>query len=93
MPSSKVLISLPPKLLSDADEYAKAKELTRSELMRRALKQYLALEHRLELRAELKRGYIEMAQLNSELAEDGLPLDEEAFNVYERSLRSVNKDD
>ncbi len=93
MAASKVLISLPPGLCREADEFARQRGMTRSELMRRALKQYLALEHRLELRAELKRGYIEMAQLNQSLAEAALPLDEEALDLYEQSLRSVNRND
>ena len=41
----------------------------------------------------MKRGYIEMAQLNQSLAEAALPLDEEALDLYEQSLRSVNRND
>lgn len=93
MAASKVLISLPPGLCREADEFAHRRGLTRSELMRRALKQYLAIAHRLELRAELKRGYVEMAHLSQALAEEALPLDSEALALYEQSLRSVNRND
>lgn len=93
MAQSKVLISLPPELLKEADAFAQERGLRRSELIRAALKQYLEREHRMELRAEMQRGYLEMARINQSLAEEALPLDEEALEVYEQSLRSVSSND
>lgn len=93
MAKSKVLISLPPELLSQVDDFAHERGMARSELMRIALKQYLEREHRMELRAEMRRGYMEMARINQTLAEEALPLDEEALEVYEQSLRSVSRND
>lgn len=93
MAQSKVLISLPPELLKEADAFAQERGLKRSELIRAALKQYLEREHRMELRAEMQRGYLEMARINRYLAEEALPLDEEALEVYEQSLRSVSRND
>ncbi|MGN0742763.1 MAG: CopG family ribbon-helix-helix protein [Candidatus Fimadaptatus sp.] len=93
MAQSKVLISLPPELLREADTFAQERGLKRSELIRAALKQYLEREHRMELRAEMQRGYLEMARINRYLAEEALPLDGEALEVYEQSLRSVSRND
>ena len=93
MAQSKVLISLPPELLKEADAFAQERGLRRSELIRAALKQYLEREHRMELRAEMQRGYLAMARINQSLAEEALPLDEEALEVYEQSLRSVSSND
>ena len=93
MAQSKVLISLPPELLKEADSFAQERGLRRSELIRAALKQYLEREHRMELRAEMQRGYLEKARINQSLAEEALPLDEEALEVYEQSLRSVSSND
>lgn len=93
MAQSKVLISLPPELLDEADEFARAKGMSRSALMRAALKQYLEREHSMELRAELERGYMDMARLELTLAKEALPLDEQALAAYEQSLRSVNGHD
>ena len=41
----------------------------------------------------MQRGYLAMARINQSLAEEALPLDEEALEVYEQSLRSVSSND
>ena len=67
---SKVTISLPPALLSFADQLAREKSMTRSGIIAVLLKK----EEAARTEALMAEGYREMAEENLRLAEEALPL-------------------
>ena len=54
----RVIITIPPALLTQVEDVAAKLNLSRSRLIREALEQYLANQQRLELREQLKEGYV-----------------------------------
>lgn len=65
----RIMVSVPCSLLEQVDGEASMERLNRSALVREALKAYLDEKRRLKLREEMMRGYVEMAEINLELAE------------------------
>lgn len=82
----KVLICLPTELLAQADAMANEEQKSRSEFIRCAMKLYIRQKHKMEIREKLRRGYEQMAHINTEWAELGLSADEEALEAYEALL-------
>lgn len=82
----KILVSLPDSLLREVDEIVSIERKNRSEFIREAMKLYIRERHRIEIREKMKKGYEEMARINTELTEEGLPTDMESLEVYEAIL-------
>lgn len=82
----KILISLPDTLLTEVDTLATAQKINRSELIREAMKQYVADQRRASLAASLKKGYEQMADINLEIAELYLTADNIQQQSYEEKL-------
>lgn len=70
--SRRIVISLPSSLLEEVDGLAMTERRNRSDLFREAMEVYIEGRRRRDLRDRLKKGYLEMASLNSMLAEEGL---------------------
>ncbi|MBS7262102.1 MAG: ribbon-helix-helix protein, CopG family [Eubacteriales bacterium] len=79
--NKKVLIIMPEILIGLTDETAKAEGVSRSELIRRAVKLYIGQKHRMEIREKLRRGYEQMAPINKEWAELGLGTELETYEA------------
>lgn len=77
----RIMISLPDQLLAEVDGIVATEKLNRSELIREAMKMYLAERRRRLLREQMKKGYLEMAQINLALALEGMHLDQESENA------------
>ncbi len=60
----RVMISLPESLLDEVDWLVQQENGNRSQLIRKAMRLYLADLRRRELREEMKQGYREMADFN-----------------------------
>ncbi len=86
MTAKRVLISVDEELLNQFDALATQQEVSRSELIRRAMKRYALDQHRMNVREQMKKGYQEMAKINSEWAEYALLSDEAAYLAYERTM-------
>ena len=86
MDKRKVLISLPDLLVRQADAAAVAEGVTRSALVREALCQYLSRKHMLESREQMRKGYEEMARINTAWAQTGLRADMRILDAYEAML-------
>jgi len=86
--TKKILISLSENLLNQVDVLASVDNKNRSELVRDAMKYYLKERRRIELREALKKGYLEMAELNLEMARQNLEVDNELIVKYEKCLGS-----
>lgn len=82
----KILVSLPEELLYEVDALVEGEGITRSEFIRQAMKQMLEQKHTMEARERMRRGYEEMARINSEWAELGLSQDMRVLDAYEEKL-------
>lgn len=73
----RIMISVPTNLLQEFDGLVALETgSNRSELVREALRRFIEERKRRTLRERLKQGYLEMATLNLQLAEEGLDPDE-----------------
>ncbi|MEW6522357.1 MAG: ribbon-helix-helix protein, CopG family [Bacillota bacterium] len=72
----RIVVSLPDGMLREVDGITSMEKLNRSELIREAMRQFLEERKKREMRERLRRGYLEMAEINLELAEEGLWVDE-----------------
>lgn len=79
----RVIITIPPALLTQVEDVAAKLNLSRSRLIREALEQYLANQQRLELREQLKEGYVVHAARDLRICEEFAAAD------YEVSLQSA----
>lgn len=87
MPATKrIMISLPESLLEEVDVIVSIEKRNRSEFIREAMKLYLAERKRRSLREQMKRGYLEMAQINLGLAAESFYLENEVELRLERKL-------
>lgn len=79
----RIMISLPDNLLAEVDGIVAAERLNRSELIREAMRLYIAERKRRQLREQMKQGYLEMAMINLSLAVEQYRLEAEAARKYE----------
>ena len=82
----KVMISLPHKLLEEFDCFVQKGNGNRSQFIREAMKLYIEEKRRQEIRERLRNGYVEMSEINRELAAEGLLCDAKTICYYEESL-------
>lgn len=82
----KILISIPDNLLKEVDSLVSDEKMTRSELIREAMKLYIDHKRKRNMRDLMKKGYQEMADINLKLAEMCFDVDSETQGQYERKL-------
>lgn len=82
----KILISLPDNLLKEVDNIVSVERINRSEFVRRAMKQYILEKRKMAMRENMKKGYMEMAEINIKLAEMCFDADNELYHKYEERL-------
>ncbi len=82
----RVLLHLSDKLIDGADEYAKEDGISRSELIRKALRAYLEQRDEERLEKQLIQGYMNMGKINLEEAEAWLEADNRQYLSYEEKL-------
>ncbi len=82
----RVMISLPHTLLQEVDGFVQKSSGNRSEFIREAMKLYLQEKKKQEIRESLRNGYIEMSEINRELADEGISFDAKIMLYYEESL-------
>lgn len=80
------MISLPDSLLEEVDGVAEKKDQNRSEFVRKAMKLYIAELRKEEIKKEMKQGYLEMGNINLELAEDNIKIENRDFSKYEANI-------
>lgn len=80
MPASKrIIVTVPEKLLDEVDNMMTLESKNRSEIIREAIRFYLG-ERKKTLKIEqMKKGYLEMAEINLSIACDHSGIDEEAM--------------
>ena len=82
----KIVISLPYSLLEEVDHMVYAEQCNRSEFVRKAMKFYLQEIKKIDIIESMKKGYLEMRDINITLAEVGLTADQECICSYELKL-------
>ncbi|QCX34432.1 ribbon-helix-helix protein, CopG family [Caloramator sp. E03] len=85
--SKKIVVSLPRNLLDEFDELVKCKSgKNRSQFIREAVILYIKERKKSNMIELMKKGYEDMATINSELSEIGLGVDCVELAKYEAGL-------
>jgi metal-responsive CopG/Arc/MetJ family transcriptional regulator len=79
----RVIVTMPPSLLTQVEEVAAKLNFSRSRLIREALEQYVETQRRQELRELLKEGYVVNAERDLRICEEFAAAD------YETTMRHV----
>lgn len=85
----KISVTLPDLLLDEVDILASSLNRSRSEIIATVLSQYLKERKSVEFKERLKKGYLEMGDINLDIAEKSLLSDECAYEIYEKYLEST----
>jgi len=89
----KISLSLPELLIDEIDMLAKSDGQTRSKLIALAIKHYVRERRRIELKSQMRKGYLEMSNINLDIASESLLSDESALNIYEEFLSESEESD
>ncbi|WP_010632391.1 CopG family ribbon-helix-helix protein [Sporolactobacillus vineae] len=92
MPESnlkEIMLSLPQHLLSEIDGMASRDKMNRTEFLHRAIRVYLRERNKGSVREIMRRGYMEMAKINLNIASEAFLAEEEAEVTLERSVSGV----
>ncbi|MCR4437155.1 MAG: ribbon-helix-helix protein, CopG family [Clostridiales bacterium] len=87
----KILISLPDNLLKEVDYIVSMEKTNRSEFVREAMTLYIREKRKIEMRDRMKKGYQEMAEINTKLAEIYIEADDEQQRKYEECLGELER--
>lgn len=82
--TTEILIRLPQNLLSELDGYVREENVNRSEFIYQATKIYLQERKKKEFRESMRRGYMEMANINLTMAAEAFQAEYEAEHAVER---------
>ena len=82
----KISVTLPDFLVEEADRIASSLNRSRSEIIALAIDKYVKETRKIELKEQMKKGYLDMGRINLSLAEDSLLSDESACEIYEDFL-------
>lgn len=88
MPASKrIIITVPENLLSEMDDVTVLESKNRSEIVREAIRFYLGERKRTLMMEQMKKGYMEMAEINLRYACENHGVEDEALaNCIEKLL-------
>lgn len=88
MPASKrIIITVPENLLSEVDSVTQLESKNRSEVVREAIRFYLGERKKNLMIEQMKKGYMEMAEINLSIASETSGVEEEALaNCIEKLL-------
>ena len=88
MPASKrIIVTVSESLLLEVDNITNIECKNRSEIVREAIKFYLGERKRILAMEQMKKGYLEMSEINLRLASKSLGVEEEAMiNDIEKLL-------
>jgi len=84
--SKRILVSLPDILLDEVDDFINCRGLSRSQLIREAMTEYIKHRKRLERDEALKEGYQLMTEINLEWTEMCFAADTRLHLAYEEKL-------
>ena len=84
--SKKLVVNLTETLNDEFNKALEEDSKKRSEFIREAIIVYIEEKKRLNLIDQMRKGYMDMAQLNLEIAEMGFANDIDEFKKYEAKL-------
>jgi CopG family transcriptional regulator/antitoxin EndoAI len=79
--SKRIIITVPESLLLEMDCVTALESKNRSEIIREAIKFYLGERKRNLMKEQMKKGYLEMAQINLNIACEDTGLEDEALST------------
>ena len=82
----KIVVNVPDSLLDDVDSFAKSDGISRSDMIREAMKEYILRRKSNILHEQLKKGYEQIAAINIEWAENCLEADNQCQTDYVEKL-------
>ncbi|MBM7705021.1 MULTISPECIES: CopG family ribbon-helix-helix protein [Bacillaceae] len=82
--TTEILVRLPQNLLSELDVIIKQENGNRSEFIYQATKMYLRERKKRHIRESMRRGYMEMAKINLNIASEAFLAEYEADHTVER---------
>lgn len=81
MPASKkIIVSVPDSLLAEMDLIRVNESKNRSEIVREAIRLFISERKKMVLREQLRKGYLEMGDINKAIAEESCNTDHEALD-------------
>lgn len=86
----KIQVNLPEGVLSEMDSLIEKNHSDRNQIIAEALKRYLRERKKIGIKAELRRGYKEMAEINLCLAEEYTESDYLQLREYEQRLKEMD---
>ncbi|GAA0351742.1 CopG family transcriptional regulator/antitoxin EndoAI [Bacillus horti] len=87
--TKRIMISIPQHLLQEVDGVVEKENSNRSELIRQAMKMYLTERKKRHIREIMKKGYMEMANINLNMASEAFLAEEEADLTLDRLVSGV----
>lgn len=82
----RVMISLPHSLLQEVDVIVQKENGNRSQFIREAMQLYISERQKKDIREKMKQGYIDMGEINLELANSSFAVDLGMIEEYEENL-------
>jgi CopG family transcriptional regulator/antitoxin EndoAI len=82
----RIMISLPESLLAEVDGIISVEKRNRSEFIREALNSILHERRKKGIYEQMRKGYLEMAQLNLSIARELFYTEQEAQKYYEEVM-------
>jgi CopG family transcriptional regulator / antitoxin EndoAI len=82
--TTEILVRLPQALVSELDGLVKQENGDRSDFIYQATKMYLRERKKRQIRESMRRGYMEMAKINLNIASEAFLLEYEADHTVER---------
>jgi CopG family transcriptional regulator/antitoxin EndoAI len=87
--TKRIMISIPQHLLQEVDGVVEKENSNRSELIRQAMSMYLYERKKRHIRETMKKGYMEMASINLNMASEAFTAEEEADHTLDRLVSGV----
>lgn len=89
MDTKRIMISLPHHLLEEVDGLVEREQSNRNEFIRQAMKLYLRERKKRQIRETMQKGYMEMANINLNIASEAFQAEEEADHTLCRLVSGV----
>ena len=87
--TQEILVNLPQSLLVEIDGFLKQENVNRDELFYQATKMFLRERKKRHIRESMRRGYMEMARINLNIASEAFQAEEEANLTLGRLVSGV----
>ncbi|MGM9985758.1 MAG: CopG family ribbon-helix-helix protein [Bacillaceae bacterium] len=82
--TTEIVVRLPQALVSELDGLIKQENVNRNELIYQATKSFLREKKKRQIREAMRRGYLEMAKINLNIASEAFLAEYEAEHTVER---------